>query len=417
VLAVITATTHMVAPGRELPARSSEGAAGTDLVPSEDALPSGGNGRGEQLTGPGGPTVAIVHDYLNQRGGAERVVLEMARIWPDAPIYTSIYRPQTTFAEFQAHEVRVSFLDRLPVNRRFRALLPAYPLAFRSFGRLEQDLVISSSTGWAHGVQTGIRTKHAVYCHAPARWLYELDSYVPSRVRSRVLAPIIGLLRRWDQSVSRRPDAFIANAANVRERIRRAYNRNAEVVHPPVDTQRFVPRPRGERLLVVSRLLPYKRIDLVVRAATQAGLGLDVVGVGPALEDLRRTAGSTVEFHGAVDDEQLPKLIENCRGLCVPGAEDFGIVSIEANAAGKPVVAFAARGAFETVADGKTGVLFKDQTVEALLDAIHRADELDFPPEDLARFAERFSVASFRGNLLRVLSRVYKGPLLPVLHR
>jgi glycosyltransferase involved in cell wall biosynthesis len=353
--------------------------------------------------------VAIVHDYLNQRGGAERVVLEMARLWPEAPIYTSLYRPDSTLAEFRAREIRASILDRLPVDRRFRALLPLYPLAFRSLGTLQQGLVISSSSGWAHGVRTGPATRHVVYCHAPARWIYERDVYLGSTARKALFGPVLTGLGRWDRHAARRADAYIANSQNVRDRVREIYGLDAEVVYPPVDTNRFQPTARGRRLLVVSRLLPYKRIDLAIEAASRAGIALDIVGTGPMLGSLRRLAGPEVVFHGAGNDATVGELIQGCWALCVPGAEDFGIVSIEANAAGKPVIAFDARGARETIEEGRTGVLFAEQSVSSLLDAIERADSFDPEPEQIARHARRFSVEAFRRNLTQALERILGG--------
>jgi glycosyltransferase involved in cell wall biosynthesis len=349
--------------------------------------------------------VAIVHDYLNQHGGAERVVLELASMWPDAPIYTSLYRPQSTLPEFRDRDIRTSWIDRLPVDGGFRNLAPLYPAAFRSLGTLEQDLVISSSSGWAHGVRTGAGSTHVVYCYAPARWLYRPDGYLGRFTRQALLTPWKGALRRWDRAAARRADAYIAISQNVRERIRVAYDIDAEVVYPPVDVERFTPRPRGERLLVVSRLLPYKRVDLVVDAATRAGLGLDVVGVGPSLDDLRERAGPTVTFHGRLDDAAVTELMEGCRAVCLPGAEDFGIVPVEANAAGKPVVAFAEGGALETVQDGVTGALFGEPVVDSLLAAIRRADEIGTQPELIAEKARRFSQDVFRQELWSAVRR------------
>jgi glycosyltransferase involved in cell wall biosynthesis len=346
--------------------------------------------------------VAIVHDYLNQRGGAERAVLEMAKIWPEATIYTSLYRPESTFPEFQDLDIRTSPLQRLPVDRGFRNLLPLYPLAFRSFGTLKEDLVVSSSSGWAHAVKTHPQARHVVYCYTPARWLYG-GEYLGASDRQRVLKPVTPLLRAWDRRAARKPDLYIAISNVVRERIKRMYGRDAPVVYPPVDTERFTPSPRGERLLVVSRLLPYKRVDVVVAAATKAGIGLDVVGEGPAMAELQRMAGPSVRFHGKLDDQAITQLMEGCRAVCVPGVEDFGIVPVEAQAAGKPVVAFGVGGALETVQDGLSGALFERHDVECMLDAIHRCEALTTAPEDLARRAERFSRAAFRSALLSVI--------------
>jgi glycosyltransferase involved in cell wall biosynthesis len=347
-----------------------------------------------------------VCDPLNQFGGAERTVLEIARMWPDAPVYTPLFRPGSTFPELGRYLVTTSPLGRLPVDVHFRALLPLYPMALRSLGTLDHELVISSSSGWAHGVQTVPGTTHVVYCHSPARWLYDTDRYLSSPGQRALLRPVLEGLRRWDQRAARRADAYIANAKNVSDRIHEVYGIGSPVVHPPVDTERFYPSPRGKRLLVVSRLLPYKRIDLAIEAAARTGLGLDIVGTGPLLRKLKRSAGPTVTFHGNVDDETLRDLIQACWALCMPGAEDFGIAPLEANAAGKPAIAFAARGPRETVVNGVTGVLFDEQSVSALADAIRLAGTLATDPQLLADHAEQFSVGAFQRNLREKLEAI-----------
>jgi glycosyltransferase involved in cell wall biosynthesis len=345
--------------------------------------------------------VVLVHDYLNQRGGAERVVLELAAMFPGAPLYTSLYRSASTFPEFASLDVRTTLLDRIPVDRRFRALFALYPAAFRSLGALDAELVISSSSGWAHFVRPSPRAFHAVYCYNPARWLY--GEYMGDAAAQRAFAPFAGVFRRLDRRAAQRPDLYIAISNVVRERIRRRYGRDAPVVYPAVDVERFTPSPRGERLLVVSRLLPYKRVDLVVDAATRAGVGLDVVGTGPALEELRRCAGPTVRFHGRLPDAEITDLFQSCRAFCLPGAEDFGITPVEANAAGKPVVAFAGGGALETIEEGESGAFFREQTPEALLEALRACDEIDVRPERIAENARRFSAENFRARLTSVL--------------
>ena len=366
---------------------------GTELEP----------GAPERRAGAPRRSVAIVHDYLNQCGGAERVALELARTWPQAPIYTSLYRPSSTFPGFAEHDVRVSRLDRIPVDSRFRVLAPLYPWAFRDHGLLSERVVVSSTSGWAHGVRTAPGSLHIVYCHNPARWLYRPGEHLTGSLGTMLLGPLLRPLRRWDQAAARKADLYIANAEQVRARIRRIYGRDAAVVYPPVDVERFTPRDRGERLLVISRLLPYKRVDLIVRTATRAGIGLDVVGVGPSLDRLRAIAGPTVEFHGRVDDEAVVELLEGCRALCVAATEDFGIVPVEANAAGKPVVAFAAGGVLESVIDGVSGALFDSLCEQALLAAIVRADAIETSPGDLARLARRFSAARFRSRMKAVV--------------
>jgi glycosyltransferase involved in cell wall biosynthesis len=342
-------------------------------------------------------SVALVHDYLTQTGGAERVVLAMSGIWPDAPIYTSLYRADSTFPAFGAVDVRTSPLHWLPVDDGFRNLFPFYPAAFRAFGPLEYDVVISSSSGWAHSVRTPEWSFHAVYCHAPARWLYGGEHLVDAR--RRVLRPFVGAMRGWDRGAAQRAQLYIANSREVGRRIRAQYGVDAPVVYPPVDVDRFAPRERGERLLVVSRLLPYKRVDTIVDAATRGGIGLDVVGTGPALADLRRRAGPTVQFHGRLPDADVRELMQGCRSLCVPGKEDFGIISVEANAAGKPVVAFAAGGSLETLEDGVTGSFFSRHKPDDVLDAVRRCDRIQTPPDALAASARRFSRHAFEVGL------------------
>ena len=355
-------------------------------------------------------SVAIVHDYLNQPGGAERVVVELTRIWPQAPVYTSIHRPETTHRELTGLDVRTTFLDRLPVNERFRALAPLMPAAFRSLGVLSHDLVVSSSSGWAHAVRTAEATLHVCYCYAPARWLHGWAERGSRPDLGPIARPMAAVLRRWDRAVAGRPDAYIAISENVRDRLRAVHGVEADVVYPPVDAERFEARPRGERLLVVSRLLPYKRVDLAVEAATRAGLALDVVGAGPSLEDLRRIAGPTVAFHGRLDDGAMRELLETCRTVCVCGAEDFGLVPLEANAAGKPVVALAAGGALETLEDGVNAALFHEPSAEAVLDAIRRADRIETPPGELRANALRFSPDRFRARFLEAVARAGAAP-------
>ncbi len=350
--------------------------------------------------------VVIVHDYLNQRGGAERVVLEMAKMWPEAPIYTSLFRPESTHEGLQDLDVRTTFLDRLPVDDRFRALTPLYPLAFRSLGTLEADVVISSSSAWAHAVRTSARSLHVVYCYAPARWLHATRDYFDSAVARMAVEPVAACMRGWDRGAALRADGYIAIADNVRDRIRAAYGIDAEVVYPPVSTARFSATTRGERFLVISRLLAYKRVDLVVAAATALGAPLDVVGTGPALDALRSMAGPTVIFHGRLSDAEVTGMIEHCSAVCFPGTEDFGLVPVEANAAGKPVVAYAAGGALETLEEGVSAAFFHTPDVEAVIEAMRRVDALETQPEELAESANRFSSEAFAGNLEAAIERI-----------
>jgi glycosyltransferase involved in cell wall biosynthesis len=248
---------------------------------------------------------------------------------------------------------------------------------------------------------------HVVYCYTPARWLYRDEHLGVDGRRARrqsLVAPFIRSLRRFDARAARRADAYVAISEAISERVRRAYGLEAPVVYPPVDTERVRPGPRGERLLVISRLLPYKHVDLIVAAARQLGLGLDVVGTGPLLEDLRRMAGPDTTFHGAAPEETVTQLLDGCSAVCVAGEEDFGIVAVEAQAAGKPVVAYGRGGARETVVDGVTGVLFDQQTVACVADAVVACLRLVTPPENIAAGTARFSARAFREGLTRVIA-------------
>jgi glycosyltransferase involved in cell wall biosynthesis len=364
--------------------------------------------------------VAIVHDYLNQRGGAEKVVLELSAIWPQAPIYTSLYRAESTFEEFRGRDIRTSFVDRIPVDRGFRNLFALYPAAFRSLGEIDADVVIASSSGWAHMARAVPDALHVVYCHTPARWLYR-DDYMGAVGRharkQAVLRPLGGALRRLDAAAAHRADVYVANSLAVRERVRAAYGVDAPVVYPPVHVERLAPSPRGERLLVISRLLAYKRVDLVVAAARRLGLGLDVVGDGPLLDDLRRAAGPHASFHGSASAETVTQLLESCSAVCVAGEEDFGIVAVEAQAAGKPVVAYRRGGACETVEDGVTGVLFHEQTVDCVAAAVSACARLATTPERIAESAARFSADAFRDGLSRVIDAARELQALDLSHQ
>lgn len=391
--------------------------------------------------------VALVHDYLTQRGGAERVVLSMHRLFPEAPIYTSLHDPDGTYAEFREADVRTTFLQRLPRGwsgfSAGRGLLPLYPLAFAGLRLRGYDLVVSSSSGWAHGVRA-VGAAHLCYCHTPARWLYQTDRYldaggpVPAWAQP-MLGGLLGPLRRWDAAAARRPDLYVANSRLVAERIRTIYGRRAEVVHPPAGgpaggwttsaTAAVPPREasRGEPYyLVVSRLLPYKRIDLAIAACAARRRRLVVVGDGPAASLLSaqalqaaaaarvREPGALVEFRAQVTEEELGHLLAGCTALIQPGEEDFGMVPLEANAAGRPVVAFGRGGALESVADGVSGVLFEEQSEDSLGSALDRLEARAWDGERLRSHARAFGEAEFHAGLSSAVERLLHGHVAPM---
>lgn len=359
--------------------------------------------------------VAIVHDYLTQLGGAERVVLSLLRTFPGADLYTSIYDPDTTFAEFREFDVRTTRLQSLPHHGNAgRALLPLYPRAFESLRLRGYDLVISSSSGFAHGV-TVEGGFHAVYCYTPPRFLYDPDAYfmagAPSLQRSRaLLAPLLSLLRRWDRRAASRPDLYIAISDVVAERVARIYGREAPVVHPPVDVGRVQstsqePEVAQPYYLVLARSLAYKRLDLAIQACNELGARLVVVGDGPAHRELRSIAGPTIEFLGCRSEGDINRLLHHCTALIQPGREDFGIVPLEANAAGRPAVVFAAGGGVETVVDGVSGVHVHEQSVPAFVDALRRVERATWSPERIRAHAATFGEARFQRELLATLER------------
>jgi glycosyltransferase involved in cell wall biosynthesis len=351
-----------------------------------------------------GLRVALVHDYLQEMGGAERVVEALLAIFPEAPLYTSVYEPRVSSEVFTGRAIHTTFLQ--PVARRkavTKALFPLLPAAFRRLDLGGYDVVLSSSSGFAHHVRTGPETLHVCYCHNPPRFLWQPQDYFRgAEYLSRVGHPLLERLRRLDLRAAAGVDAYVANSAVVAERIERTYGREATVIHPPVDVSRFrVTAERSERFLVVSRLLPYKRIDLAVEAATRLGLGLDVIGDGPERRRLERMAGPTVRFLGRRPNEEVEQAMARAIAVVVPGREDFGLTPVEAQAAGRPPVAYAGGGALETIADGETGFLFAEQTWEAAAEAMERARTTELDPARLRASAERFDVSAFERRLLR----------------
>jgi glycosyltransferase involved in cell wall biosynthesis len=363
-----------------------------------------------------GLRVAIVTDWLNSFGGAERVLMELHRLFPEAPLYTSVHDARGLPAGFAEWDVRTSFLQRIPfARRRHRWLLPLMPLAFESLDLRGYDLVISSSSACAKGVIVDPGATHLCYCHTPCRYIWDLyHEYVGGSTRAILAAPVAHWLRMWDCASSDRVDHFVANSRFVADRIQRHYRRPAEVIHPPVDVDRFRLHlgPTDGYYLVVSRLVSYKRIDLAVAAATRMNRKLLIVGEGPEEKRLRAMAGPSVRFLGWQDDDAVTRLYEGARAVLFPGLEDFGIVPVEAQAAGRPVIAYGRGGATETVADGVTGVHFDRQTPEALIAAIEGFERERFDPVRCRRNAERFSAETFRDRIQEAIGRALVAPAL-----
>jgi glycosyltransferase involved in cell wall biosynthesis len=346
--------------------------------------------------------VALVHDYLNQSGGAERVIAALHRIFPDAPIFTTLADPAVISELIPDAKVVTSWMQALPGTRRhYRKFFLLYPAAVASLDLTGFDLVISNSSAYVKSVRTRPDACHLCYCHTPMRFAWDFERYAAreewGRWTRRVLQPLVELLRRWDHATAHRPTAYFGNSSAVATRIERCYGRPAGVLHPPVEVDRFAPgNAVGDEYLVVSRLVAYKRIDLAIDAFNQLGRPLAIVGDGPARASLQRAAGPTIRFLGRLDDAEVARMQREARGLIFPGEEDFGITPLEANASGRPVVAFAAGGALDTVVDGVTGIFFREQTADALARAVGTADGVTWDADVLRQHAERFSESVFR---------------------
>jgi glycosyltransferase involved in cell wall biosynthesis len=346
--------------------------------------------------------VALVHDFLVDVRGAERVFAVMTDMWSTADLFTAVYDEAGTEGRFAGRNVRTSFLQRVhPGARTFRTLLPLYPLAMERLDVSGYDLVVSSSSAWAHGVRAASGATHVCYCHNPFR--YAWSDVEPATGTRRLLGPALAATferwRRWDRRVSRRVHRYVANSRTTRARIERAFGRDAQVVYPPVETQRFGPGPVDEHFLVVSELMAHKNIETAVRAFTRLGRPLVIVGDGPEYRRLRRLAGPSVRFAGRVSDAEVAALMRSAQAFVVTAVEEFGIAAVEAQASGRPVIALDAGGVRETVVEGRTGCFYPADRPEALLDVLRRFDAAAYDPAACIENAERFSVSRFRREL------------------
>lgn len=352
---------------------------------------------------------ALVHDYLAQAGGAERVAAALHSMFPAAPLYTSVHDAKATLPIFDNVDVRTSFLQRGPFSsRRFHKLaLPYYPTAFERFDFSGYDLVLSSSSSFAKGVLTPPETCHVCYCHTPSRFIWRQQEYLrqsrASRLALGLIGPVLNHLRSWDVESANRVDYFVANSYNVARRIRKFYRRDvAAVIYPPVETAKFAPVAAsevGDHFLVVSRLLNYKRLDLAVAACNRLRVPLRVVGIGPDLPALKRIAGPTVQFLGRLSDQEVGQELARCKALIFPGEEDLGLTPVECMASGRPVVAYKAGGALETVVEGETGLFFREQTVDSLAEALTAMARASFSTEVLRKHALGFDTYVFEARL------------------
>ena len=349
------------------------------------------------------PRAALVHDYFTQRGGAERVAARLAGLFRGAPLYTAVADREVLSESLASTNVITSRLQPFrSAGLPLKAFAPVLPAAFGAMNLGNVDVVVSSSSAFAHHVRPPAHAVHICYCHTPPRFLWEMDEYFGSR---RLLGPLaagpLALLRRWDAAAARRVDVYVANSAFTAERIRRTYGREPVIVYPPIETDRLrLSTERSHRFLVVARLRPHKRVDLAIRAANALGVALDVIGEGSDLPRLQTLAGPGVRFLGRRSDAEVAQAMARCTALVTPGTEDFGMVTAEVQAAGRPPIAFAAGGSTEIVRDGETGFLFTEPSVEALAEAMRRAVAEPLDPAGLAASAARFDARLFDASML-----------------
>ena len=363
------------------------------------------------------PKIAIIHDWLTVSGGAEVVVAELHKLFPKAPIYTSVYNPAAVPA-FKNADVRTTYLqEKLPAALRYKHVL--WPTlrakAFRALDLSEFDIIISSSSAEAKAVRKTRKGQvHIAYIHTPIRYYWSHYEEFKKEFKFGIFTPFIRpvipffvkRMRKLDLESIKDIDVLIANSEVTQGRIKEYYNRPSTVIHPPVDVERFTPPPKGDRAGYVlwGRHVPYKRFDLAIEACNQLGAQLTVIGTGPDTARLKKLAGPTITFTGRVSDKELVRLAQSAKGFLFPNEEDFGISAVESLAAGTPVIAYAQGGALDIVQAGETGVLFKEQTVESLVAAIKRFETLEFLPATLHRKAKRFDKGLFDTKIRKVVN-------------
>jgi glycosyltransferase involved in cell wall biosynthesis len=357
--------------------------------------------------------IALVHDYLVQDGGAERVLACFQRMFPDAPTYVLLHDARKRYPPFGAKDIRTSFLDNLPFSTPlYQWYMPLMPRAIEQLDLSEFDLVISSSSSFAKGVILSPETTHVCYCHTPTRFLWqERFGYLhdaPQPWIMRVFLPsLLHRLRTWDRLAAERPDVFVTNSQTSKTRIRHFYNRDATVISPPVDVGAIpLSTTRGSYWLAGGRLVKYKRFDLLVRAFAELDLPLKIFGVGPERKRLRAMAGPNTEMLGHVSDEEKRRLYRDAIAFLNPQIEDFGITAVEAMAAGKPVLAYGKGGATETVVPGVTGAFIAEQTPESVIEAVRAFRPESYDPARIRTHAETFSAERFEERFRALLGTI-----------
>jgi glycosyltransferase involved in cell wall biosynthesis len=358
------------------------------------------------------PRIALFQDYLAQFGGAERVTEAIHRSLPEADLCTTLSVPEKMSPYLRNLETKTTWMQHLPAKSKlYRHYFLLYPFAVGSAHLKDYDLVVSSCCGYAKGVKRGHNAIHVCYCHNPMRWVWRFEEYV---AREKFSAPaklalqmMVSGLRQWEIMAASRPDYFIANSHIVANRLKSAFGIDATVIEPPIDTSRFwISKNVDDYYLTLARLISYKRIDLAVEACTRTGRKLVVIGDGPDRERLQAMAGPTVTFLGRQPDREVSRYASRCRALIFPGEEDFGMAPLEINAAGRPVVAYGAGGATETVIESVNGILFREQTPDSLIDALEKCEQRIWDPATMREIAQRYDIRLFQDRFLDFLCKV-----------
>lgn len=356
--------------------------------------------------------IALVHDYFIQMGGAEKVAEQLQTLFPDAPMFSTVDQRMPTPAALQNCAAKTSWMQKLPINKQnHRHYFLLYPFAVESLDLSAYDLILSSTSGYAKGVRKKKGAIHICYCHTPMRWVWRYRAYAEREefggLKKAVLPILLKGLKRWDLRAAKQPDYYIANSQVVADRIEKCYGRKAEVIPPPIDVERFTyDEPDEDYYLILSRLAPYKRLDLAIKACEKLDRPLVVIGDGVARGKLEKIAGGKTIFLGRQPDEVVNKYASRCRALIFPGEEDFGMTPLEINASGRPVIAFRGGGATETVIENETGVFFNEQTTESLIEAIENFESQMWNRQVLRSHAEKFDRKVFNTRILQYLSKV-----------
>jgi glycosyltransferase involved in cell wall biosynthesis len=358
--------------------------------------------------------VALLHDYLNQAGGAERVLLALTKLYPEAPIYTLIHDSKR-LSGFEDKDIRTSFLQKMPwAGSKIRWYLPLMPVAVEQLDLSDYDVVISSSSALIKGVITHPHTLHICYCYTPTRYLWSDTHQYPKEIPEgkfvKYFLPwFLSRLRIWDHLSAQRVNNFVAQSNFIAQRIKNYYNRESTVIYPPTDTENFyISKDLGNYYLLISRLKPYKKVDLAVKAFNKLNIPLKIIGIGDEAKNLQKIAKNNIEFLGAVPEEEKRKYLSQCLGLIHPQEEDYGLTPIEAMASGRPVIAYKGGGALETVIDNKTGKFFSEQSWENLVDTIIKFKPHEYNSQEIKAQAEKFNTANFYSQMKNFVEQTYQ---------